>query len=166
MTNRDDQRWMLEALAEARAAGADGEVPVGAVLVADGRVVSRGRNRRERTGDPTAHAEMEALRGAVDPASPGRWRQLGATMYVTLEPCAMCMGALILARVERLVYGCPDPKGGAAETLYRLGDDERLNHRVAVTGGVLAEESADLLRSFFKRLRARRGGGGPGAQGS
>lgn len=143
----------MEALDEARAAAAEGEVPVGAVLVADGRVLARGRNRRERSGDPTAHAEMEALRSAVDPASPARWRQLGATMYVTLEPCVMCMGALIQARIQRLVYGCPDPKGGAAETLYRLGDDERLNHRVAVTGGILAEESADLLRSFFRRLR-------------
>jgi len=144
---------MRAALDEARAAEAEGEVPVGAVLVVDERVVARGRNRRERSGDPTAHAEMEALRAAVDPASPTRWRKSGATMYVTLEPCVMCMGALVLARVERLVYGCADPKGGAAETLYRIGDDERLNHRVEVTGGILAEESADLLRSFFRRLR-------------
>jgi tRNA(adenine34) deaminase len=153
MNDRDDRTWMLKALDEARAAAAEGEVPVGAVLVADGRVLARGRNCREHSGDPTAHAEMQALRAAVDPASPTRWRQLETTMYVTLEPCVMCMGALILARVERLVYGCADPKGGAAETLYRLGDDERLNHHVAVTGGILAEESAELLRSFFRRLR-------------
>lgn len=144
---------MLEALTEARKAAEEGEVPVGAVLVGPDGIVARGRNAREATGDPTAHAEMLAIQAAVDPASSTRWRLSGTTLYVTLEPCVMCMGAIVQARIERLVFGCTDPKGGAAQTLYSLGDDERLNHRVEVVGGVLAEESSQLLRSFFARLR-------------
>lgn len=144
---------MLEALNEARRAAEEGEVPVGAVLVGPDGILARGRNAREATGDPTAHAEMMAIRAVVDPASETRWRLSGTTLYVTLEPCVMCMGAIVLARIERLVFGCTDPKGGAAQTLYTLGDDERLNHRVEVVGGVLAEESSELLRSFFARLR-------------
>ncbi len=144
---------MLEALTEARKAAAEGEVPVGAVLVGPDGVLARGRNAREATGDPTAHAEMMAIQAAVDPASKTRWRLSGTTLYVTLEPCVMCMGAIVQARIERLVFGCTDPKGGAAQTLYTLGDDGRLNHRVEVVGGVLAEESSQLLRSFFARLR-------------
>ena len=128
-------------------------MPVGAVLVGPGGILARGHNAREATGDPTAHAEMVAIRAAVDPVSDTRWRLSGTTLYVTLEPCVMCMGAIIQARIERLVFGCTDPKGGAAQTLYRMGEDERLNHRVEVVGGVLAEESSELLRSFFARLR-------------
>jgi len=150
---KDDRYFMGEALAEARLAMAQGEVPVGAVLVVDGEIVARGRNARERSGDPTAHAEMMAIRAAVDPESPTRWRQSGSTLYVTLEPCVMCMGAAVQARIERVVFGCTDPKGGAAETLYQVGSDTRLNHRVEVASGVLAQESADLLRSFFAELR-------------
>jgi tRNA(adenine34) deaminase len=149
----DDRVHMLEALTEARRAAEEGEVPVGAVLVGPDGILSRGRNAREATGDPTAHAEMLAIRAVVDPASSTRWRLSGTTLYVTLEPCVMCMGAIVQARIERLVFGCTDPKGGAAQTLYTLGDDERLNHRVEVVGGVLAEESSQLLRSFFARLR-------------
>lgn len=149
----DDHSYMLQALEEARLAAEEGEVPVGAVLVGPEGVLARGRNARERSNDPTAHAEMLAIRAAVDPDSPTRWRLLGSTLYVTLEPCVMCMGAIVQARVERVVFGCTDPKGGAAQTLYQLGDDERLNHRVEVVGGVLAEESSELLRSFFAGLR-------------
>jgi tRNA(adenine34) deaminase len=147
---------MEAALDEARKAGDEGEVPVGAVLVRDGVIIARGRNARERTGDPTAHAEMMAIRAAVQTDSPTRWRLQGTTLFVTLEPCVMCMGAVVQARVTRVVFGCADPKGGAAQTLYTIGDDPRLNHRVEVIGGVLAEESANLLRSFFARLRAPR----------
>ncbi len=149
---------MSLALAEARRAAAEGEVPVGAVLVRDGQVVSRGRNARERTADPTDHAEMAAIRGATGPDSPTRWRLEDATLYVTLEPCAMCMGAALQARLRRIVYGCTDPKAGAADTLFQLGGDARLNHRIQVDGGVLAEESANLLRSFFAQLRRGKGG--------
>ncbi len=157
MTELDDRTYMRQALAEAREAAAEGEVPVGAVLVRGGQVVARGRNARERTGDPTAHAEMIAIRAAAGPGSPTRWRLEDATLYVTLEPCAMCMGAALQARIRRIVFGCGDPKAGAAETLYRLGEDERLNHRIEVVGGVLAEDAANLLRSFFARLRRKRG---------
>ena len=159
MTEQDDRTFMRQALAEAERAADEGEVPVGALLVRDGEIVARGRNARERTGDPTAHAEMIAIRAAAGPASPTRWRLEDATLYVTLEPCAMCMGAALQARIPRVVYGCADPKAGAAETLYRLGEDERLNHRIQVTGGVLADDAANLLRSFFARLRRERGAG-------
>jgi len=148
----DDAR-MREALAEAEAAAAAGDVPVGAVIVdAGGAVVGRGRNRRELDQDPTAHAEVDALRAAARRL--GRWRLEGATVYATLEPCPMCAGALVNARIARLVYGCPDPKAGAVDTLFAIGRDGRLNHRFAVTPGVLADESAALLRSFFAGLRA------------
>lgn len=161
MTEQDDRTFMRQALAEAERAADEGEVPVGALLVRDGQIVARGRNARERTGDPTAHAEMIAIRAAAGPASPTCWRLEDATLYVTLEPCAMCMGAALQARIPRVVYGCADPKAGAAETLYRLGEDVRLNHRIQVTGGVLADDAANLLRSFFARLRRDRGGGSP-----
>jgi tRNA(adenine34) deaminase len=155
MDETDDRSFMEVALQQAREAAAEGEVPVGAALVADGDIVATGRNARETSGDPTAHAEMMAIRAVVDSAAPTRWRLGGTTLYVTLEPCLMCMGAVIQARIDRVVYGCPDPRGGAAETLYRLGEDPRLNHRVEVRGGVLADEAADLLRSFFAQLRRR-----------
>jgi len=152
----DDVAFMALALEEAKRAVDEGEVPVGAVLVRDGQVVARARNRRETHGDPTAHAEMLVIRDAVGSgAMGGGWRFTGTSLYVTLEPCVMCMGAAVLARIPRLVYGCSDPKGGAARTLYQIGEDSRLNHRVEVTAGVMGEEAAELLRSFFRGLRAR-----------
>src|SRR5438132_13618340 len=146
-----DETFMAEALAEARRAAAEGEGPIGAVLVVDGRIAGRGRNARERLRDPTAHAEILALQQAAKEL--GRWRLTGATMYATLEPCPMCAGALVNARVDRLVYGVADPKAGAAGTLFDILRDERLNHRVAVESGVLGEECGALLRDFFRARR-------------
>jgi tRNA(adenine34) deaminase len=148
-----DEIYMRIALDEARAAASIGEVPIGAVVVCDGQVVSRGSNRREVDADPTAHAELIAVREAA--RALGRWRLEGCTVYVTLEPCPMCAGALHASRVDRCVYGAVDPKAGALGTLYDIASDERLNHRYEVTSGVLAEESAALLREFFAALRAR-----------
>jgi tRNA(adenine34) deaminase len=148
-----DREAMLEALALAREGAAAGEVPVGAIALHGGRVVGRGRNRREADRDPTAHAEMQALREAA--AELGRWRLSGVTLVVTLEPCAMCAGAMVLARIDRLVYGAADPKAGAAGSVLDLSSHTRLNHRFAVERGLLAEECGALLRDFF---RGRRGG--------
>jgi tRNA(adenine34) deaminase len=142
---------MLEALAEARRAGEIGEVPIGAVVVREGEVVGRGHNRREVDGDPLAHAEILAIREAALRLQ--GWRLERCTMYVTLEPCAMCAGALVNSRVERLVYGAADPKAGYCGTLGNLVQDPRLNHRLEVTAGVLESESAALLRGFFASLR-------------
>ena len=146
-----DETWMAEALAQARAAGALGEVPIGAVVVRDEEIIGRGHNRREVDGDPLAHAELLALRDAAN-ATDG-WRLLDSTLYVTLEPCAMCAGALVNSRVTRLVYGAADPKAGYCGSLGDLTRDPRLNHRLEVTGGVLEQECGDLLRSFFSALR-------------
>lgn len=143
---------MALALEEAAAAPAHGDVPVGAVVLDGGVVVARRHNERERTADPTAHAELLALRDAA--AARGTWRLDGTTLVVTLEPCPMCAGALVAARVGRLVYGAADPKAGACGSLYNLCADPRLNHEVAVTGGVRADEAAALLRSFFAAQRA------------
>lgn len=149
-----DEDLMGLALEEAAKAGAAGDVPVGAIIVAheDGvpRILGRGRNRRELVGDPTAHAEIEALRDAARQL--GHWR-VEATLVVTQEPCPMCAGALVNARVKRLVYGCANPKAGAVDTLYQLCNDPRLNHRVEVAAGVRADEAAALLRGFFAGLR-------------
>ncbi len=145
---------MREALALAREAAARGEVPVGAVAVCDGRVVGRGANARESARDPTAHAELLALQEAA--RTLGRWRLTGTTLVVTLEPCAMCAGAMVLARIDRLVFAASDPKAGAVGSLMDLSSDPRLNHRFPVERGVLAEEASELLRAFF---RARREGG-------
>ena len=145
--------WMRAALDEARAAMGKGEVPVGCVLVRDGVVVGAGHNLRETTRDPTAHAELLAIRAAA--ATLGDWRLEGVSAYVTLEPCAMCAGALVLARVPVVVYGCDDAKAGAVRSLFGIGLDARLNHRFAVESGVLADESAALLKEFFARLRAQ-----------
>jgi tRNA(adenine34) deaminase len=153
----DDDAMEL-ALVEARAAAADGEVPVGAVCLVEGRVVSRRHNERERANDPTAHAELLALREAA--ASLGGWRLRDATVVVTLEPCPMCAGALVAARVGRLVYGAADPKAGACGTLYNLCADPRLNHEIAVTSGVRAHECGALLTSFFAGRRNDRASGG------
>jgi tRNA(adenine34) deaminase len=144
---------MRLALAEAERALDHDDVPVGAVLVRGDEVVAAGRNERERRGDPTAHAEVLALREAA--AALGSWRLLDTTLYVTLEPCAMCAGAIVLARVPRVVYGTPDPKAGAAGSVLDVLAEPRLNHRPQVTAGVLAPECADLLRAFFARRRAR-----------
>jgi tRNA(adenine34) deaminase len=149
----EDDKWMALALAEARRAELLGEVPVGAVAVHQGAVVGRGCNLRERSQDPTAHAELIAMRAAA--ARLGSWRLSGVTVYVTLEPCPMCAGALVNARVDRVVWGCDDPKAGATRTLYRIGDDDRLNHRVEMVPGVRAAECAALLQGFFARIRQR-----------
>jgi tRNA(adenine34) deaminase len=139
---------MRAAIATARLAPATGDVPVGCVVLDRiGAVIGRGHNAREASGDPTAHAEIIALRDAA--ATVGQWRLTGCTLVVTLEPCAMCAGAIVLSRVDRLVYGAIDPKAGAVGSLWDLVRDRRLNHRPEVVGGVLAEECAELLRAFF-----------------
>jgi len=144
---------MVEAIREARKAWDIDEVPVGAVIVHGGRIIGRGHNLRERLNDPTAHAEMIALTAAAEAL--GTWRLSGATIYVTLEPCPMCAGALVNARIDRLVYGATDPKAGACGTLYEIPSDERLNHRLDVVGGVLAEEGGALLTTYFQQKRGR-----------
>jgi len=145
---------MREALALAREAGERGEVPVGAVALFEGRIVGRGANARESANDPTAHAELLAIQAAARALD--RWRLTGVTLVATLEPCAMCAGAMVLARIDRLVYGASDPKAGAVGSLMDLSHDPRLNHRFSVERGLLAEEAGELLRTFF---RARRGNG-------
>ena len=147
----DDRSWMKEALGEAQKAAEMGEVPIGAVVVCDGVVLGRGHNRREIDGDPVGHAEILAIREAA--RTVGGWRLSGATMYVTLEPCPMCAGALVASRIDRLVFGAVDPKAGYCGTLGNVVQDPRLNHRLEVVGEVLAEESSALLRGFFARLR-------------
>jgi len=143
----EHEQYMRLALAEAREAALAGDVPVGAVIVRDGLVLATGRNRREADGDPTAHAEMLAIRAAA--TALGAWRLAGCTLYVTIEPCAMCAGAIVLARIPELVFGAPDPKAGACGSLMDVVRDSRLNHQVAVTSGVLAAECAALIREFF-----------------
>ena len=152
--NDDDEMLMRHAIGLAAHAASMGEVPIGCVVVDDitGEVIGRGYNRRETDRDPTAHAEILALREAA--RRRGHWRLTDCTLVVTLEPCPMCAGAIVNARVRRLVYGCDDPKAGAVRTLYRVCDDARLNHRVDVTGGVLAPDCARLLQDFFKAQRA------------
>ena len=147
-----DLRFMREALALAEEAAAQGEVPVGAVAVIDGEVVGRGYNRRESDRDPFAHAELIALKQAS--LHLGAWRLTPVTLFVTLEPCAMCAGAMVQGRLGRLVYGARDPKAGAAGTLYDLLSEPRHNHRVPIEAGVLAEECGHVLKQFFRRLRA------------
>ncbi len=149
-----DHYFMQAALAEAAIAEDLGEVPVGAVVVYDGRIIGRGHNLRESSNDPTSHAEMIAIRQAA--AELDSWRLLDCTLYVTLEPCVMCMGAIILARIPRLVYGCRDPRVGAAGSIYNLADDERFNHRVEVTEGILQQECSQQLSNFFRRLREQK----------
>ncbi len=145
---------MTQALAQAREALALGEVPIGCVIVHDpsGKVVGRGFNRRQIDHDPTAHAEILSIRAAGQTV--GDWRLIDCTLYVTLEPCPMCAGAIVNARLPRLVYGCGDPKAGAVDTLFNLCSDPRLNHRVEVTSGVMANECAQMLRDFFRAQRA------------
>jgi tRNA(adenine34) deaminase len=148
----EDSAWMELALAEAVAARDLGEVPVGAVVIRGGEVIGAGHNLTQTSNDPTAHAEMVAIRRAAERL--GHWRLLDCTMYVTLEPCAMCAGAIVLARVPRVVYGAADPKAGMCGSLENLVQDPRLNHRVSLTAGMSAEESARMLRDFFRMRRA------------
>lgn len=155
MDGETDRRIMRLAVAEAKEAGRKGEVPVGAVVVAgDGSVLSSAHNLRESSADSTAHAEILALRSAC--AATGGWRLPDASLYVTLEPCAMCMGAAVNARIRRVVFGAEDPKGGALVSNFGVGAGDELNHRVEFSGGVLEAECAELLESFFRTLRDRR----------
>ncbi len=147
-----DIKFMHEALAEAELAQRKGEVPIGAVIVLNDEIIGRGHNLRETSNDPTSHAELVAIREAAETI--GHWRLLDTTLYVTLEPCVMCMGAIILARIPRLVYACRDPRAGAVGSIYDLSRDERFNHRVEVSEGVLAKECSQLLSNFFRELRA------------
>jgi len=148
------ERWMAEALQLAHEAMAHDEVPIGCVVIHEptGRVIGRGFNRRETDCDPSGHAEIVAMREAGKALS--SWRLDECTLVVTLEPCAMCAGAMVNARVARLIYGCDDPKAGAVKTLYTICQDTRLNHRLEVRGGVMARQCADVLQDFFKRQRA------------
>ena len=150
---QDDEKWMREAISQAHLARSIGEVPIGAVIVRDGEIVGSGYNLRETRNDPTAHAEMIAIREASERL--GAWRLLGCTLYVTLEPCPMCAGAILQSRVERVVYGAADPKAGCVGTLMDLLQDTRFNHRLPWTSGVLHEDCAVLLTDFFRRLRTR-----------
>ncbi|MCA9166142.1 MAG: tRNA adenosine(34) deaminase TadA [Planctomycetales bacterium] len=147
-----DQVYMQMALAEAEQASASGEVPVGAVIVFDGRVIASAHNQREQLHDPTAHAEMIAITQAAESLS--SWRLEGCRLYVTLEPCPMCAGAIIQARIPEIVYGASDPKAGAVESLFSLLNDQRLNHQTSFRSGVLAEPCGQLLSDFFRRQRA------------
>jgi tRNA(adenine34) deaminase len=146
-----DERHMRVAIEAAKIAQDNGDVPIGAVIVHEDLVVAKAYNQREQLQDPTAHAEIIALTQAA--AALGSWRLHGCTVYVTLEPCPMCAGALVLARVDRLVYGCEDPKTGACKSLYNIVQDERLNHRIEVTSGVLAEQCRQQLQGFFAKRR-------------
>jgi tRNA(adenine34) deaminase len=150
----EDERWMRHALAEAERADQEDEVPVGAVVVWDGRIIGRGHNRIEGLQDPTAHAEILAIGAAA--ASLKSWRLEGASIYVTVEPCAMCAGALVLSRMQRLVFGARDPKAGACGSVLNIVQNSRLNHRLEVTEGVLAEEATQRLQTFFRRRRIRK----------
>lgn len=151
----DDEKYMREALAEAQKAYDQEEVPIGAVLVdEDGAVVARGHNRRESWHDATAHAELIAIQQACRDL--GRWRLSGLTLYVTIEPCPMCAGAIVMSRVDRVVYGSTDAKAGACESVFNIPGHERLNHRPEMTAGVLQAECADIMKRFFKRQREQR----------
>jgi len=153
MSNQDDLRWMQYALNLARQAAAEEEVPVGAVLVRGDELLAEGWNQPIGNSDPTAHAEIQTLRAAAEKV--GNYRLPGSTLYVTLEPCPMCAGAIVHARVERVVFGATDPRTGAGGTIFNLLQAPELNHRCEITAGVMAEECGDLLRSFFRERRAR-----------
>ncbi len=150
----DDRDYMALALEEARKAFDLGEVPIGAVLVSEGQIISRGHNLREIGHDATAHAEMIVIQDACRKLE--RWRLSGTTLYVTIEPCPMCAGALVNSRVDRLVYGSPDSKAGAVESLFNIVQHEKLNHRLAVTAGVLEEECAGIMKEFFRERRRQK----------
>ncbi len=149
----EDQIFIREALIEAGKAALIGEIPIGAVVVFDGEIIARAYNLRETTGDPTAHAEILALRSAAQLRK--SWRLNGATLYTTLEPCPMCAGAMVLARIKRLVYGAIDPKAGAAGTLMNIVQDQRLNHQIEINSGVLALDCGNIIKEFFKERRIK-----------
>lgn len=149
--NEADREFMGEALAEADKAARIGEVPIGAVIVYEEKIIARAHNLKETTGDPTAHAEILALRTAAQLRQ--GWRLSGVTLYTTLEPCPMCAGAMVMARIGRLVYGAKDPKAGSAGTLMNIVQDERFNHKVEITSGVLATECGNILKEFFRERR-------------
>ena len=151
MNTYDDYVWMGYCLRLARRAALQGEVPVGAIVVLDGEIIGEGTNLRETGGDPTAHAEVVAMRQAAEKV--GNWRLIDTTLYVTLEPCPMCAGALVNGRVSRVVYGCADPKAGAVDSLFTLVTDQRLNHRLLVTSGLRQRECAGVLQDFFRMRR-------------
>jgi tRNA(adenine34) deaminase len=151
MANKEDEHFMKLAIEQAQIAEENGDVPIGAIIVYENQIIGRAYNQREQLQDPTAHAEIISLTQAA--AFLESWRLHGCTMYVTLEPCTMCAGAMVLARIERLVYGCDDPKTGAVKSLYNIVNDDRLNHTINVTSGVLAEECSELLQQFFRRRR-------------
>jgi tRNA(adenine34) deaminase len=148
---KQDEQFMRVAIDQAKIAEENGDVPIGAVIVYKEQIIAKAYNQREQLKDPTAHAEIIALTQAA--AALQSWRLTGCTMYVTLEPCPMCAGALVLARIDRLVYGCDDPKTGACKSLYNIVQDERLNHRLEVTTGVLADDCSRLLQDFFQQKR-------------
>ena len=154
MKEKSHEYWMARAITEAGKAEAKDEVPIGCVIVRDGLIIARGHNLRETTQDPAAHAELIAIRKAARKL--GSWRLLNCTLYVTLEPCTMCMGAIILSRIPTVVFGCYDPKGGAAGSLFDLSNDPRLNHTATLVPGVLESECSGLLSSFFSFLRERK----------
>jgi tRNA(adenine34) deaminase len=154
MEMQEHETYMRAAMEEAKKAAAIGEVPIGAVIVRDGEIVGRGHNLRETKKDPTLHAEMIAIREAS--ARLGGWRLIGCTLYVTLEPCPMCAGAIVQSRIEQVVYGARDPKAGCAGTLMNLLDESRFNHQVPVVEGVLAEECGQMLKDFFRGLRMKK----------
>ena len=154
MPEKNHEYWMRRAIAEAGKAQGKDEVPIGCIIVKNGKIISRGHNLRESAQDPAAHAELIAIRKAARKL--GSWRLLDTTLYVTLEPCIMCMGAIILARIPTVVFGCFDPKGGAAGSLYDLSDDSRLNHRVQLIPRILEEECSQQLSGFFSELRKRK----------
>jgi tRNA(adenine34) deaminase len=153
MANAEDMTFMAEAIAEAHRAEAEGEVPVGAIAIADGRVVGAGHNQPIGLADPTAHAEIIAIRAAA--STLGTYRLTALSIYVTLEPCVMCVGAMLNARIARVVYGARDDKAGALGSVYDIGRDGRLNHRFEVIGGVMESECAELMREFFRTRRGR-----------
>ncbi len=148
---KDDERYMGVAIESAKIAEDNGDVPIGAVIVREGRIIAKAYNQREQLQDPTAHAEIIALTQAASAVE--NWHLEGCTIYVTLEPCCMCAGALVLSRMDRLVFGCSDPKAGACGSLYNIVTDERLNHRVEVTSGVLADQCSKQLQNFFQKKR-------------
>jgi len=152
--SEQDRFFMQQALAEADIAESLGEVPIGAVIVLDGQIIGRGHNLREISQDPTTHAEVIAIRQAAKQL--GSWRLLDCTLYVTLEPCVMCMGAIILARIPQLVFGCRDPKAGAVGSIYNFSEDERFNHQVKVREGILQQECSAQLSHFFRQLREQK----------
>jgi len=149
--DNSDEKFMKAAIEAAFVAEENGDVPIGAVVVYENKIIAKGYNQRHQLNDPTAHAEIIALTAAAEFI--GNWRLNGCAIYVTLEPCTMCAGALVNARMDRLVYGCDDPKAGACKSLYNIVQDERLNHRLEVTSGVMAQECSTILSDFFRRRR-------------